>query len=40
MNSQFKSAERYARTIPLMKPRNRREGVRRLLAKIKAAIGA
>lgn len=40
MNTQFTEAIRYARLIPLMKERNRREGIRRLLAKIKAAIKA
>lgn len=38
MNQQFIAAKRYAMTIPKMKPKNRREGVKRLLAKIKAAI--
>ncbi len=40
MKPEFLAAKRYARTIPKMKAQNRREGVRRLLAKIKAAIAA
>ena len=38
MNKRFQSAERYARTIQMMKLRNRKVGVRRLLTKIKLAI--
>lgn len=40
MNDKFKAAVRYARQIPKMKQRNRKEGVRRLLQKLKAALAA
>lgn len=40
MNDAFRAATRYAKQIPKMKPRNRREGVMRLLAKLKAALAA
>lgn len=40
MNSRFVAAKRYAKAIPKMQPRNRKEGVRRLLQKIKAALAA
>lgn len=39
MNAQFQAAARYAKQIPKMKERNKSEGVRRLMAKIKGAIG-
>lgn len=39
VNQQFVAAKKYADLIPKMKPASRREGVRRLLMKIKAAIG-
>ena len=38
MKPEFIKATRYAKTIPAMKKQNRREGVMRLLKKIKAAI--
>lgn len=40
MSPAFQAAQRYAKQIPKMKQRNRKEGVRRLLAKIKAALAA